>query len=62
MDLSPNQQAFATEVFKVCKTSLPEIAANPFHAQQNNSNFSHNSYFAITNVKSVYHVRTVCKM
>ena len=55
MDLSPNQQTFATEVFKVCKTSLPEIVANLYHVQQINSNFRHNSYFAITNVKSVYH-------
>ena len=48
-----NLQTFATEMFKVYKNLSPAIIADLFHVRQNN--LRHDSYFAIPNVKSVYH-------
>ena len=42
-------------MFKVYKNLSPAIIANLFHVRQNNYNLRHDSYFAIPNVKSVYH-------
>ena len=42
-------------MFKVYKKLSPAIIADLFHARQNNYNLRHDSYFAIPNVKSVYH-------
>ena len=42
------------EMLKVHKTLLPAIIAALFHLWQNNSNFRHNSFFAISIVKSMY--------
>ena len=50
-----NLQTLATEMFKVYKNLSPAIIANLFHVRQNNYNLRHDSYFAIPNVKSVYH-------
>ena len=50
-----NLQTLATEMFKVYKNLSPPIIADLFHVQQNNYNLRHDSYFAITNVKSVYY-------
>ena len=47
-------QTLATEMFKAYKNLSPAIIANPFHVRQNNYNLTHDSYFAIPNVKSVY--------
>ena len=51
-----NLQTLATEMFKICKNLSPGIIADLFHVWQNNCNLRHDSYFAIPNVKSVYHV------
>ena len=40
---------------KVYKNLSPPIIADFFHVRQNNYNLRHDSYFAIPNVKSVYH-------
>ena len=48
-----NLQTFVTEMFKVYKNLSPAIIADLFHVRQNN--LRHDSYFAIPNVKSVYH-------
>ena len=48
-------QTLATEMFKVYKKLSPAIIADLFHVRQNNYNLGHNSFFAILNVKSVYH-------
>ena len=48
-------QTLATEMFKVYKNLSPAIIADLFHVRQNNYNLRHDSYFAIPNVKSVYH-------
>ena len=50
-----NLQTLATEMFKVYKNLSPAIIADLFHVRQNNYNLRHDSYFAIPNVKSVYH-------
>ena len=50
-----NLQTLATEMFKVDKNLSPPIIADLFHVRQNNYNLRHDSYFAIPNVKSVYH-------
>ena len=50
-----NLQTLATKMFKVYKNLSPAIAADLFHVRQNNHNLRHDSYFAIPNVKSVYH-------
>ena len=42
-------------MFKICKNLSPAIIADLFHVRQNNYNLRHESYFAIPNVKSVYH-------
>ena len=42
-------------MFKVYKNLSPAIITDPFHVRQNNYNLRHDSYFAIPNVKSVYH-------
>ena len=39
----------------VYKNSSPTIIADLFHDRQNNYNLRYGSYFAIPNVKSVYH-------
>ena len=57
-----NLHILATEMFKVYKNLSPAIIADLFHVQQNNYNLRHDSYFAIPNVKSVYHVRKVCQI
>ena len=57
-----NLQTLATEMFKVYKNLSPAIIADLFHVRQNNYNLRHDSYFAIPNVKSVYHVRKVCQI
>ena len=48
-------QTLATKMFKVYKNLSPAIAADLFHVWQNNHNLRHDSYFAVPNVKSVYH-------
>ena len=48
-------KTLATEMFKVYKNLSPAIIADLFHVRQNNYNLRHDSYFAIPNVKSVYH-------
>ena len=48
-------QTLATEMFKIYKNLSPVIITDLFHVRQNNYNLRHNSYFAIPNVKSVYH-------
>ena len=48
-------QTLATEMFKIYKNLSPVIMTDLFHVRQNNYNLRHNSYFAIPNVKSVYH-------
>ena len=50
-----NLQTLATEMFKVYKNLSPAIIADLFHLRQNNYNLTHDSYFAIPNVKSVYY-------
>ena len=50
-----NLQTLAKEMFKVYKNLLLAIIADLFHVRQNNYNLRHDSYFAIPNVKSVYH-------
>ena len=50
-----NLQTLATEMFKVYKNLSPAIIADLFHVPQNNYNLRHNSYFAMPNIKSVYH-------
>ena len=50
-----NLQTLATEMFKVYKNLSPAIIADLLHVPQNNYNLRHDSYFAIPNVKSVYH-------
>ena len=57
-----NLQTLATEMFKVYKNLSPAIIADLFHVRQNTYNLRHDSYFAIPNVKSVYHVRKVCQI
>ena len=52
---SRNLQTLATEMFKVYKNLPPAIIADLFHVQQNNYNLRDDSYFAIPNVKSLYH-------
>ena len=42
-------------MFKVYKNLSPAIIADLFHVRQNNYNLRHDSYFAVPNVKSVYH-------
>ena len=42
-------------MFKVYKNLSPAIIAYLFHVRQNNYNLRYDSYFAISNVKSVYH-------
>ena len=42
-------------MLKVYKNLSPAIIADLFHVRQNNYNLRHDSYFAIPNVKSVYH-------
>ena len=49
-----NSQTFATEMLKVYKNLSPPIT-DLFHVRHNNYNLRHDSYFAIPNVKSVYH-------
>ena len=51
-----NLQTLATEMFKVYKNLSPAIIADLLHVRQNNHNLRHDSYFAIPNVKPVYHV------
>ena len=51
-----NLQTLATEVFKVYKNLSPAIILDLFHVRQNYHNLRHDSYFEITDVKSVYHV------
>ena len=48
-------QTLATKMFKVYKNLPPVVIADFFHVPQNNYNLRHNSYFAIPNIKSVYH-------
>ena len=43
------------QTFKIYKNLSPAIIADLFHVRQNNYNLRHDSYFAIPNVKSVYH-------
>ena len=50
-----NFQTLATERFKVYKNLSLAIIADLFHVRQNNYNLRHDSYFAIPNVKSLYH-------
>ena len=50
-----NLRTLATEMFKVYKNLSPAIIADFFHVRQNNRNLRNGSYFAIPNVKSVYH-------
>ena len=50
-----NLQTLAKEMFKVYKNLSPAIIGDLFHVRQNNYNLRHDSYFAIPNVKSVYH-------
>ena len=50
-----NLKTLATERFKVYKNLSPAIIVNLFHVRQNDYNLIHDSYFAIPNVKSVYH-------
>ena len=50
-----NFQTLATEMFKVYQNLSPAIIADIFHVRQNNCNLRHDSYFAIPNVKYVYH-------
>ena len=47
-------------MFKVHKTLSPAIIADLFHVRQNNYNLRRNSYFAVPNVKSVYHGTENC--
>ena len=42
-------------MFKVYKNLLSAIKADLFHVRQNSYNLRHDSYFAIPNVRSVYH-------
>ena len=42
-------------MFNVYKNLSLSIIADLFHVWQNNNNLKHDSYFAILNVKSVYH-------
>ena len=42
-------------MLKVYKNLSPAIIVDLFHIRQNNYNVRHDSYFAIPNVKSVYH-------
>ena len=42
-------------MFKLYKNLSPAITADLFHVRQNNYNLRNDSYFAIPNVKSVYH-------
>ena len=42
-------------MFKVYKNLSPAIIADLCHVRKNNYNLRHDSYFAIPNVKSVYH-------
>ena len=42
-------------MFKVYKNLSPAIIADLFHVRQNKYNLRHGSYFAIPNVKPVYH-------
>ena len=51
-----NLQTLATETFKVYKNLSPATIADLFHVWQKICNLRHDSYFAIPNVKSVYHV------
>ena len=44
-----------TEMFMVYKNLSPAKIGDLFHARRNNYHLKHNSYFAIPNVKSVYH-------
>ena len=55
-------QTLATEMLKVYKDLPPAIIADLFHVRQNNYNLRHDSYFAISNVKSVIMVRKVCQI
>ena len=50
-----NLQTLATEMFEVYNNLSPAIRTDFFYVRQNNYNFRHDSYFAIPNVKSVYH-------
>ena len=50
-----NLQTLAAEMFKVYRNLSPAIIADLSHVRQNNYNLRHDSYFAIPNVKSVYH-------
>ena len=50
-----NLQTLATEMFKVYKNLSPAITADLFHVWQKNYNLRHDSYYALPNVKSVYH-------
>ena len=50
-----NLQNSCTEIFKVYKNFSPAIIVDLFHAWQNSYNLRNDSYFAIPNVKSVYH-------
>ena len=42
-------------MLKIYENLSPAIIADLFHVRQNNYNLRHDSYFAIPNVKSVYH-------
>ena len=53
-----NLQTLATEMFKVYKNLSPAIIADFFHIRQNNYNLRNDFYFALPNVKSVYHDTT----
>ena len=52
---SRSLQTLATEMFKAYKNLPPAIIVDLFHVQQNNYNLRDDSYFAIPNVKSLYH-------
>ena len=63
MDLSPYTQEiykyFATEMFKVYRSLLPNIVAEIFHAHQNNHNWRHSSFFFCT---FLYRSESLCNL
>ena len=65
-----NSQTLATEMFQVYKNLSPALIADLFQNsynltfRQNSYNLRHDFYFAIANIKSVYHImeRKFCQI